>query len=92
MKKYKNNKEAAKAYADLAVSDPNSENLKLQHEAACLDFAAGANWKDGQLRLSFVSQRSELLLAYESWKETSDVAYGSHKHNIAEFLKANNYG
>lgn len=44
------------------------------------------------LHLADVSQRSELLLAYEEWKETSDVAYGSHRHNIKEFLKANNCG
>jgi len=61
MKKYKENNEAAKAYADLLINDTSTEQLKLQHEAATLDFAAGANWKDKQLSLFGVSY--ELFLA-----------------------------
>lgn len=51
MNKNKNNKEAAKTYADLLQIDTNIEQGKLQYESACLDFAAGANWKDEQLGL-----------------------------------------
>lgn len=63
MKKYKDNNEAAKAYADLLIDDISTEQLKLQHEAATLDFAAGANWKDKQLSLFGVSKQRELLIA-----------------------------
>ena len=52
MKKYKNIEEAAKAYADLLPIDINTEQGKLQYESACLDFAAGVNWRNEQLGLS----------------------------------------
>jgi len=67
MEKYKNNKEAAKAYADLLQLDTNTEQGKLQYESACLDFVAGANWKDEQLRLSNVSN-NEVAVCEPRWK------------------------
>lgn len=54
MKKYKNNEEAAKAYADLVVNDTSTKQQEFQHEATCLDFIAGANWKEEQLKSSNV--------------------------------------
>ena len=36
------------SYADLLYIEQNDNQQKLQHEAACLDFAAGANWKEEQ--------------------------------------------
>ena len=75
MEKYKNNEEAAKSYADLLQLDMNTEQGKLQYESACLDFAAGANWKDEQLRLSNVSQRSELFFAFLKWAKQADLDY-----------------
>jgi hypothetical protein len=73
MEIYKNNEEAAKAYADLLQLDTNTEQGKLQYESACLDFAAGANWKDEQLRLSNVSWRSELLISFSEYLHKRDL-------------------
>lgn len=37
-------KKAAKKYADLLIKDTSTKQKELQHEAAYLDFEAGANW------------------------------------------------
>ena len=80
MKKYKDDNEAAKKYADLLIKNVDNNERKLQHEAACLDFAAGANWKDEQLRLSIVSS-SFLNLIY-------GVANNNTKEDFIEYFKA----
>jgi hypothetical protein len=83
MKKYKNNNEAAKSYADLLYRELNDNQQKLQHEAACLDFAAGANWKDEQLRLSNVS--GSLLIPISTlrdWIDRLDMMEYDLNHRI----------
>jgi len=55
MRKYKDNNEAGKAYADLIYREGDNQ---LQHEAASLDFAAGANWKERELSQLTKSKKS----------------------------------
>lgn len=91
MKQYKDNNEAAKSYADLLYREQNNNQQKLQHEAACLDFAAGANWKEEQLRLSAVMQRSEQLFAFLEYCDNAGWIKNVDKKRIIEdYEKANN--
>jgi len=88
MEEYKNNEEAAKVYADLLQIDTNTEQGKLQYESACLDFAAGATWKDEQLRLSNVSQQSELLSNFASYlNETYNLNIEIDDQDVEAFNK-----
>ena len=90
MKQYKDNNEAAKSYADLLYREQNDNQQKLQHEAACLDFAAGANWKEEQLRFA-VMQRSEQLFAFLEYCDNAGWIKNVDKKRIIEdYEKANN--
>lgn len=92
MKQYKDNNEAAKSYVDLLYREQNGNQQKLQHEAACLDFAAGANWKEEQLPLSAVMHRREQLFAFLEYCDNAGWIKNVDKKRIIEdYEKANNW-
>lgn len=82
--KFKNNAEAGKAYADLLYRELNDDQRKLQHEAACLDFAAGAKWKEDELSLKpVVSERDEKILYWAKQLEHKPLSV----HELVENAK-----